>query len=40
LPILSALILWSIVLRIVGSTITTNPWPRDTAVLSHLGRSR
>jgi hypothetical protein len=37
MPILSALILWSFVIRIEGSTITTNRWLRDPAVLSHLG---
>jgi polyether ionophore transport system permease protein len=37
MPILYALILWSFVVQIVGSTITTNRWLLDTAVLSHLG---
>jgi ABC-2 type transport system permease protein len=36
-PILYGLVLWSFVIQIIGSTITTNHWILDTAVLSHLG---
>ncbi len=36
-PILYALVLWSFVVQIVGSSITTNHWLLDTSVLSHLG---
>jgi polyether ionophore transport system permease protein len=37
IPILYSLILWSFVIQIIGSSITTNHWLLDTAVLSHLG---
>lgn len=36
-PILYGLVLWSFVIEIIGSSITTNQWILDTAVLSHLG---
>jgi ABC-2 type transport system permease protein len=36
-PVLYALILWSFLIQIIGSTITVNHWLIDTAVLTHLG---
>jgi ABC-2 type transport system permease protein len=36
-PILYGLVLWSFVIAIIGSTITTNRWLLDTALLTHLG---
>ena len=36
-PILYGLVLWSFVVQIIGSSITTNHWLLDTSVLSHLG---
>lgn len=36
-PILYGLVLWSFLIEIVGSSITSNHWLLDTAVLSHLG---
>jgi ABC-2 type transport system permease protein len=36
-PILYAVVLWSFLIEIIGSSITTNHWLLDTAVLSHLG---
>ena len=36
-PILYGLVLWSFVIEIVGTTVTTNHWLLDTALLSHLG---
>jgi ABC-2 type transport system permease protein len=36
-PILYGLVLWSFLIEIIGSSITTNHWLLDTAVLSHLG---
>ena len=36
-PILYALIPWSFLVEIIGSSITSNHWLLDTAVLSHLG---
>lgn len=36
-PVLYALVLWSFVVEIIGSSITANHWLLDTAVLSHLG---
>jgi ABC-2 type transport system permease protein len=36
-PVLYALVLWSFLVEIIGSTITSNHWLIDTAVLSHLG---
>ena len=36
-PVLYAVVLWSFVIEIIGSSITTNHWVLDTAVLSHLG---
>jgi ABC-2 type transport system permease protein len=36
-PILYAVILWSFLIEIIGSSITSNHWLLDTAVLSHLG---
>ena len=36
-PVLYALILWSFLIQIIGSTITVNHWLLDTAVLTHLG---
>jgi ABC-2 type transport system permease protein len=36
-PILYTLILWSFLIEIIGSSITTNHWLLDTAMLSHLG---
>jgi ABC-2 type transport system permease protein len=36
-PILYSLVLWSFVIEIIGSSITTNHWLLDTAVLSDLG---
>ena len=37
MPILYGLVLWSFLIEIIGSSITTNHWLLDTAVLSHLG---
>jgi ABC-2 type transport system permease protein len=36
-PLLYGLILWSFLIEIIGSSITSNQWLLDTAVLSHLG---
>ncbi|MFI5040766.1 MAG: hypothetical protein ACHQNA_02775 [Acidimicrobiales bacterium] len=36
-PILYGLVPWSFLIEIIGSSITTNHWLLDTAVLSHLG---
>jgi ABC-2 type transport system permease protein len=36
-PILYALVLWSFLIEIIGSSITSNHWLLDTAVLSHIG---
>ena len=36
-PILYGLVLWSFVVQLIGSTITTNHWLLDTSVLTHLG---
>jgi polyether ionophore transport system permease protein len=36
-PVLYALVLWSFLIQIIGSTITVNHWLIDTAVLTHLG---
>ena len=36
-PALYAVILWSFLIEIIGSSITGNHWLLDTAVLSHLG---
>ncbi|HEX7993980.1 MAG TPA: hypothetical protein VF506_08670, partial [Streptosporangiaceae bacterium] len=36
-PLLYGLILWSFLIEIIGSSITSNHWLLDTAVLSHLG---
>jgi len=36
-PILYAVILWSFLIEIIGSSITSNHWLLDTAILSHLG---
>jgi ABC-2 type transport system permease protein len=36
-PILYSLVLWSCVVAIIGSTIATNRWLLDTALLTHLG---
>ncbi len=36
-PILYGLVLWSFLVEIIGSSITSNHWLLDTAVLSHLG---
>jgi len=36
-PVLYALVLWSFVVEIFGSSLTTSHWLLDTAVLSHLG---
>lgn len=36
-PVLYAVILWSFLIQIIGSTITVNHWLADTAVLTHLG---
>jgi ABC-2 type transport system permease protein len=36
-PVLYGLVLWSFVIEIIGSSITTNHWLLDTALLSHLG---
>jgi ABC-2 type transport system permease protein len=35
-PLLYALVLWSFLIEIIGTSITTNDWLLDTAVLSHL----
>ncbi len=36
-PLLYLLILWSFLVEIIGSSITSNHWLLDTAVLTHLG---
>jgi ABC-2 type transport system permease protein len=36
-PILYTVILWSFLVEIIGSSITSNHWLLDTAVLTHLG---
>lgn len=36
-PVLYTYVLWSFVIAIVGSTITTSHWLLDTALLTHLG---
>ena len=36
-PVLYVVVLWSFLAEIVGSSITTNKWVLDTALLSHLG---
>ena len=36
-PILYSLVLWSFLIEIIGSSITSNHWLLDTAVLTHLG---
>ena len=36
-PILYGLVLWTFLIEIIGSSITTNHWILDTAVLTHLG---
>ena len=36
-PILYTVILWSFLIEIIGSGITSNHWLLDTAVLTHLG---
>ncbi|MGZ4707115.1 MAG: hypothetical protein ACXWBN_00065 [Acidimicrobiales bacterium] len=35
-PILYGLVMWSFVVEVIGSTITTNRWLLDTSLLSHL----
>jgi ABC-2 type transport system permease protein len=36
-PILYGLVLWSFLIEIIGSSVTSNHWLLDTAVLSHVG---
>ena len=36
-PVLYALVLWSFLVEIIGTSITSNHWLIDTALLSHLG---
>lgn len=36
-PVLYGLVLWSVLIEIIGSSITSNHWLLDTAVLTHLG---
>jgi ABC-2 type transport system permease protein len=36
-PILYAMVLWSFLVEIIGTSITSNHWLLDTALLSHLG---
>jgi len=36
-PLLYVLVLWSFLVEIIGSSLTTNHWLLDSAVLSHLG---
>jgi ABC-2 type transport system permease protein len=36
-PILYRLVLWSFLIEIIGSSIMSNHWLLDTAVLTHLG---
>lgn len=36
-PLLYLLVLWSFLVEIVGSSVTSNHWLLDTAVLTHLG---
>lgn len=37
MPVLYMVILWSFLIEIIGSSITSNHWLLDTALLSHLG---
>jgi ABC-2 type transport system permease protein len=37
LPILYGVVLWSLLIEIIGTTITTNHWLLDTALVSHIG---
>jgi ABC-2 type transport system permease protein len=37
MPILYGVVLWSFLIELIGSSITTNHWILDTALLSHLG---
>jgi ABC-2 type transport system permease protein len=36
-PVLYAAILWSFLVEIIGSSITSSHWLLDTAILTHLG---
>ncbi len=36
-PLLYALVLWSFVVEIVGSSVTANHWLLDTAIFTHIG---
>ena len=36
-PLLYVLVLWSFLVEIIGSSITSNHWLLDTAILTHLG---
>jgi ABC-2 type transport system permease protein len=36
-PVLYLLILWSFLVEIIGSSVTSNHWLLDTAILTHLG---
>lgn len=36
-PALYVLVLWSFLVEVIGTSITSNHWLLDTAVLSHLG---
>jgi len=37
MPVLYGLVLWSFLIEIIGSSISSNHWLLDTAVLTHLG---
>jgi ABC-2 type transport system permease protein len=37
LPVLYGVVLWSLLIEIIGTTITTNHWLLDTALISHIG---
>lgn len=36
-PILYGLVLWSFLIEVIGSSVTSNHWLLDTALLSHIG---
>ena len=36
-PMLYGMVLWSFIVEIIGSNLTTNQWLLDTSVLTHLG---
>jgi hypothetical protein len=40
MPLLYALVLWSFLIEIVGTSITSSQWLLDTALFTHVGPSR